>query len=144
MTCVAHVQGSGVCADRADRAPFLVEVEDDVVRRVDVPEVSLAIETEAVGAFEHARTLTPRSDERAIGLELDPRVIAPIERDNVAVRRHGDAAETTYHGVRGIVEEVLHQMDREGGNGRSTRRLLRLHHRNGKRGTCRHRQRVDC
>src|SRR5262249_55530579 len=93
-----------------DRAPFRVETIDDVVCGVHVPEIALRIETHCVCTFEHRRPLAPGAHESTVRFEFHHRVIPPIERDDVTVRTHGNAADPTEDRVWRIVEEVFHQL----------------------------------
>ena len=127
MTCVSQVHGSGFVPIVPDGPSFFIEVEDDVVRRVHIPEVPLAVEAKGMSPFEHARPLAPRARKAAVGLELEHRVVAAIECHDVAVRSYRHAAQATDDGIGGIVKEVFDQMERQGRDRRSSRAILRVH-----------------
>src|SRR5579859_1360329 len=103
--------GLRVCSQRAHRASLGVEPENFVIGGIHVPEIALRIEADNMGAYEHCGAFTPGTHEGPIGLELQHRVIAAIERDDIA--RLGidcHASRAAHDRVGGIVEEILDQM----------------------------------
>ena len=87
---------------------------------------------------EHRGALAPGAHEAAVGLELEHRVIAAIERDDIARGADGDAAHAAHDRVGGIVEKVLHQMKRQLRDRRPALRstaaaFLRVHRRDGEK-----------
>src|SRR5579864_8475706 len=64
-----------------------------------------------MGAYEHPGAFTPGTHEAALGVELQHRMVAAIQRDDIALGTDRDAAHTSHDRVGGIMEKVLHQME---------------------------------
>src|SRR5579864_3727012 len=64
-----------------------------------------------MGAYKHPGAFTPGAHEAALGVEFQHRVVAAIQRDDIALGTDRDAAHTSHDRVGGIMEKVFHQME---------------------------------
>src|SRR6185295_62518 len=70
-------------AERLDDPSPGVELDDDVVAGVDEPHVVLGVEADAVRGVENRRAVADRAGERAVGVELEQRMFAAVEQEDV-------------------------------------------------------------
>ena len=133
-------------AERLDDSPFGRELHHDVVPRIHQPHVVLGIESHAVGCVEDRRALAHRRDERPVRPELQQRVIAPVQQEDVPLRIERDADRFRWPDVFGKLEEILLDVKRKLRRRRPGRRhgpgaaaaLTREGNRDGHQEQCRH------